>query len=233
MPDLRRFSLLSLLALVAAFGLAACGSDDAEFDRAAAEDQAVEEVEDRDAEAEDASCDEPDPIEDGEEFDCEVELENGEEVTVAGEITNDDGDFRLRVDREELAQAQGEDEGGETTTPEDEGGGGGEATGVPAELESTIRDFQNAVIDNDASGACVELSDPALEREFGGFTECLSEFESSAPEGSSRGDDLVIQEVNVTGEEATARVLNPGTGVTSEIKLIDEGGTTGWAIDQL
>jgi hypothetical protein len=233
MPDLRRFSLLSLLALVAAFGLAACGSDDAEFDRAAAEDQAVEEVEDRDAEAEDASCDEPDPIEDGEEFDCEVELENGEEVTVAGEITNDDGDFRLRVDREELAQAQGEDEGGETTTPEDEGGGGGEATGVPAELESTIRDFQNAVIDNDASGACVELSDPALEREFGGFTECLSEFESSAPEGSSRGDDLVIQEVNVTGDEATANVLNPGTGVTSEIKLIDEGGTTGWAIDQL
>lgn len=230
MPDLRRFSLLSLLALIAAFGLAACGSDDAEFDRAAAEEQAVEEVEDRDAEADDAKCDEPDPVEDGEEFECEVELENGEEVTVEGEIRGDDGDFRLRVDRDELAQAQGGDEGGDTTTPED---GGEEATNVPAELEETIRDFQNAVIDDDASGACVELSDPALEREFGGFTECLSEFESSAPSGSSRGDDLVIQEVNVSGDSATASVLNPGTGVTSEIKLIDEGGTTGWAIDEL
>ena len=70
MPDLRRFSLLSLLALIAAFGLAACGSDDAEFDRAAAEEQAVEEVEDADAEADDANCEEPDPIEEGEEFEC-------------------------------------------------------------------------------------------------------------------------------------------------------------------
>lgn len=43
----------------------------------------------------------------------------------------------------------------------------------------------------------------------------------------------MIQEVNVSGDSATASVLNPGTGVTSEIKLIDEGGTTGWAIDEL
>lgn len=231
MPDLRRFSLLSLLALIAAFALAACGSDDAKFDRAAAEEQAVEEVEDADAKAEDAKCEEPDPIEDGEEFECEVELENGEEVTVEGEITNADGDFRLRADEDEIAQAAG---GGESTTPDSGGGGGGGGDAdAPAELISTIRDFQNAVIDNDASGACVELSDPALEREFGGFTECLSKFESSAPSGSSRGDDLVIQEVDVSGSTATARVLNPGTGVTSTIKLIDEGGTTGWAIDQL
>jgi hypothetical protein len=233
MPDVRRFFLLSLLALVAAFGLAACGGDDdPSFDRAAAADQAQEEVEDADGQAEDATCDEPDPIEEGEEFECEVELENGEEVTVDGEITNSDGDFRLDVDSDAVAEAQGGGEGGEATTPTEEDGGG-EATGVPAELEETIRDFQNAVIDNDASGACVELSDPALEREFGGFTECLSEFESTAPEGSSRGDDLVIEEVTVSGDTATARVRNPGTGVTSEIKLIDEGGTTGWAIDEL
>lgn len=231
MPDLRRFSLLSLLALIAAFALAACGSDDPEFDRAAAVDEATELVEDEDLEVDDAKCDEPDEVADGEEFECDVEIEGGEEVTVEGEITNDDGDFRLRVDNEEIAQAQGGDEGGETTTPDE--GGGGEAANVPAELEETIRDFQNAVIDNDASGACVELSDPALEREFGGFTECLSEFESTAPSGSSRGDDLVIQEVSVSGDSATASVLNPGTGVTSEIKLIDEGGTTGWAIDEL
>lgn len=229
MQNVRRLLLLALLALMAAFALAACGGDDASFDRAAAEDQAQEEVEDADGQAEDAKCDEPDKVVDGEEFECEVELENGEEVTVAGEIRGDEGDFRVDVDSDDVAEAQAGGGGGQTdgTTPTVE------ATNVPAELESTIRDFQTAVIENDASGACVELSDPALEREFGGFTECLDKFKSTAPSGSSTGSDLVIQDATVTGNTATAKVLNPGTGVTSTIKLVDEGGATGWAIDQL
>ena len=236
MAELRRFSLL--IALFAALGLvlAACGST--EFDQAKAEDEAEALVEDEndDAKVDNVKCDDDVEVKKGEEFDCDVELKNGEEVTVEGEIRNDDGDARFRVDGDELAAAvAGGDTGTDTTdTGTDTGSDtGGPATNVPEELESTIRDFQTAVIENDASGACVELSDPALEREFGGFTECLDKFESQAPSGSSTGSDLVIQEVNITGDTATAKVLNPGTGVTSTIKLVDEGGTTGWAIDQL
>lgn len=232
MPHLRRLSLLVALSAALGLVLAACGST--KFDQAKAESEAESLVEGENAAAkvDNVKCDKNVEVKRGERFECDVELRNGERVAVQGEIRNDSGDARFQVDRAELAQAVAGSQGTATT---DTGttDTGSQAANAPAELESTIRDFQTAVIDNDASGACVELSDAALRREFGGFTECLSKFKSQAPAGSSTGADLVIQSVDVTGSNATAKVLNPGTGVTSTIKLVDEGGTTGWAIDQL
>lgn len=216
------------IAMVAALALVAAGCGSSTLDTAEIEDEVQELAEDRDLQVEGVTC--PDDIEakEGDEFDCDVELEGGDEIEAEVTQRNDDGDVRIRIDADQIAQGQQEEE---QTTPEAEG----QDTSQDAQLvEQAIRSFVTAARDGDAATFCGQQSDPRLARRYGDINECVESDEATTPAPSiPSGDDINIEIQSLTPPTATVEVSRPGGSTTSTYEMVDEGGQGGWAIESI
>ena len=95
-------------AALAALTIAACGG----YDKGQAEDEIVDKLSSQVDQAvgspiTSASCPDDVELKAGETFDCTATLENGKELTVTSEITDDDGNATFNISPEELQSAAG------------------------------------------------------------------------------------------------------------------------------
>ena len=95
-------------AVAAALTIAACGG----YDSGQAEDEIVDKLSSQVEQAvgspiTSASCPDDVELKAGETFDCTATLENGDELTVNSEITDDDGTATFNISPEELQGAAG------------------------------------------------------------------------------------------------------------------------------
>lgn len=223
-------SAFAMLAAVLALGVAGCGSST--LDTAEIEDEVQELAEDRDLQVEEVTC--PDDIEAkaGDEFDCDVEVEGGEEITAEVTQRNDDGDVRVRIDADEIAQAQGQTDTGTTDT--DTGGGAQENRQDAQLIEQAIRSFVTAARDGDAATFCGQQSDPRLARRYGSIEECVDSAEAKTPVPSlPTGEQVDIEIASLTSPTASVEVSRQGGSGSSTYEMVDEGGEGGWAVESI
>ncbi len=107
-PSLR-IAGAGLAAALAAVAIAACGGG---YDQGEAESQIVEKLSSQVDQAvgspiSSASCPSDVELEAGTKFDCTATLENGDELTVNSEITDDEGNATFNISPEELSSASG------------------------------------------------------------------------------------------------------------------------------
>lgn len=216
--------LLAVLALVAV----GCGGTDT-VDAANVEDQVQEEAEENDLDVDRVRC--PDDIEasEGEEFECEIELEGGDEVDAEVTLRDDSGDrLRVRIDESALAQT-------DTGTTDTDTGGGAQDNSQDAQLiEQAIRSFVTAARDGDAATFCGQQSDPRLARRYGSIEECVDSTEAKTPVPSlPTGEQVDIEITSLTSPTASVEVSRQGGSGSSTYEMVDEGGQGGWAVESI
>ncbi|MEX2196366.1 MAG: DUF4333 domain-containing protein [Thermoleophilaceae bacterium] len=223
-------SAFAVLAAVLALGVAGCGSST--LDTAEIEDEVQELAEDRDLEVDGVTCPDDIEAEEGDEFDCEVEIEGGEEIDAEVTQRNDDGDVRIRIDAEQIAQGQQTDTGAGTDT--DTGGGAQDNSQDAQLIEQAIRSFVTAARDGDAATFCGQQSDPRLARRYGSIEECVESAEAKTPVSSlPTGDQVDIEISSLTPPTATVQVSRQGGSGSSPYEMVDEGGQGGWAVESI
>lgn len=218
-------SAFAMLAAVLALAVAGCGTTT--LDTGEVEDEVTELAEDRDLQVDDVTCPDDIEAEEGDEFDCDVELEGGEEIEAQVTQRNDDGDVRIRIDADQIAQGQN----GEQPA----GPGGEDPDSENAQLvEQAIRSFVQAARDGDAATFCGQQSDPRLERRYGGIEECVESEEATTPVPSiASGDEVNVEITSLTPPTASVQVSRPGGSGSSTYEMVDEGGEGGWAVESI
>jgi hypothetical protein len=228
--------LVGLLLALAVPALAACG-EAAKLDTAKVEEEVQELAEDEDIQVDSVTCPEGREAKDGDEFECDIETEDNVEIEAEVEQTSDDGDVRVRIASDQIAEAQAGAEEETDTAPE--GGTTTEEGGAPqgqdaSLIEQAIRSYVTAARDGDAETFCGQQSDPRLERRYGGIQECVASDEAQTPAPSiPSGDSIEIEIESIQGTRATAQVSRPGGSTSSTYEMVNEGGQGGWAVESI
>jgi hypothetical protein len=103
--------------------------------------------------------------------------------------------------------------------------------GEEREVASVVEELQTAAADDDASEICRELLAPALIEQLGSQENCQRVVTTVID--ATDTTELDVQSVNVSGQNATARVES-GTGdnaTTRTVQLVRDG--RNWKISQL
>lgn len=223
---------MKLLRMIAPFAavllvLLVSGCGETTIDASKVEDEVRELAEKEDVEVESVECPEDRKAEDGDEFDCDLETEDGVKFEAEVEQTSDDGDVRIRISSDELARAKGEqaEQGGQV------GGETPQPSGQDAELiEQAVRSFVTAARDGEARNFCGQQTDARLARRYGSIERCVASEEATTPVPSiPDGATVNVEITDLSPPRATVRVGDPG----STYEMLDEGGEGGWAIDSI
>ena len=107
-PSYLRAAGAGIAAVVAALAIAACGGYDSGQAEGEIQDKLSSQVEQAvGSPITSVSCPDDVELKAGETFDCAATLENGDELTVNSEITDDDGNATFNISPEELSGAAG------------------------------------------------------------------------------------------------------------------------------
>lgn len=114
-----------------------------------------------------------------------------------------------------------------TTAPQDEASAG--AAGEEKAIEDAIYAFRDAALENDFETACGLLSPAFLEREFdaagsassASMDACVSEFESAPTDATDSVEGLVVRQVSVDGDSASASTAGEGGRETIGLVKVD------------
>lgn len=219
--------LTPLAALLATFAIAACG--ETTLDTAKVEDEVQELAEDEDVDVDSVKCPDDVKAKDGDEFECDIETEDGVDIEAEVRQTSDDGDVRVRISAGEIAKAKG-GTADRTPVPAPDGGTA-DASGQDAKLiEQAVRSFVTAARDGDAATFCGQQTDARLARRYGDIQKCAASEEATTPVPSiPDGASVDVEITELSPPNATVKVGSPG----STYEMLDEGGEGGWAIDSI